>query len=325
MIVIKNADQFFELQKQFQKIPYTQSLGWYNYTLSKNKDVIFFVDSDKECKIACWGIEYHVPFTKKKMLRIEGECYDQHIDEQRIADFYTKISSLHHEAVEIDSNTSYDIRLEIGLRLAGFKRPLGLFSCPLTIEIDLTKDFQYNRNWKENIRKAIKNELYFQEVSEVNQKTTVLISEMYLEMADLKGMHSSLDSQSIEALLNSDDIRTFIVYDRENNPLAVNIVHVNYPFSSLIYAINSLKAREFGGSQFLISSVFSLLNSENFKLLDFCRIPPSNHGTNGIYRFKSGCAGAKIQYNGEWASYKNPYMEGLIYLYKKIIRKNQRY
>ena len=80
-----------------------------------------------------------------------------------------------------------------------------------------------------------------------------------------------------------------------------------------------------GASRFLIQSILELLAKEGVETFDFGRIPPSNHSTDGIYLFKQSIFGTKVQYNGEWISYKNSLMELLIHFLKKHILKKQRY
>ena len=71
--------------------------------------------------------------------------------------------------------------------------------------------------------------------------------------------------------------------------------------------------------------ILELLKVEDYNFFDFGRIPPSNHHTNGVYIFKNGIKGNKIQYCGEWIYYKNSIFEEAMYLYKKYFLKKQRY
>ncbi|MFT4800539.1 MAG: hypothetical protein ACI93N_000298 [Flavobacteriaceae bacterium] len=325
MLEIKDKEEFFKLQNKLERIPFSQSKGWFDYVSHKHKDFVFFVDSLQEVKIACWGILQSVPLFSKKILRIDGECYSQDINEKVFKTFYTKLSKLPYTAIEINSNNAYNIDYEIGIRRSGFKRPLGYFSCPLTIEMDFNSDFKFNRNWKRNVKKTIDKELIFKEVIDFTPELLLEISEMFKEMADLKGLGFTLEPESLLTLLYSKDIRTFIVYNQSNTPVAARIIHFDKIYSSDVFAANSNEARNCGATYFIMQSIFEKLKKEGFKYFDFGRIPPSNHATDSIYTFKNASRGKKVQYNGEWVLYKSKYMELLMLFYKMFKLKKQRY
>jgi hypothetical protein len=325
MLEIKDKEEFFKLQNKLERIPFTQSKGWFDYVSYKHKDFVFFVDSLQEVKIACWGILQPVPMFSKQILRIDGECYSQDITEKVFKTFYTKLFKLPYTAVEINSNNPYNIEYEIGIRQAGFKRSLGHFSCPLTIEMDFNSDFKFNRNWKRNVKKAQETGLVFKEVIDFNSDLLLEITEMFKEMADLKGLGYILESASLISLLSSKDIRVFMVYNQSNTPVAARIIHFDKIYSADVFAANSNEARNCGATYFMMQNIFELLKNEDFKFFDFGRIPPSNHETDSVYTFKNASRGNKVQYNGEWVVYKSKYMELLMLFYKLFKLKKQRY
>jgi hypothetical protein len=325
MLEIKDKEEFFKLQNKLERIPFTQSKGWFDYVSHKHKDFVYFVDSLQEVKIACWGILQSIPLFSKQILRIDGECYSQDITEKFFKTFYTKLSKLPYNAIEINSNNPYNIEYEIGIRQAGFKRSLGHFSCPLTIEMDFNSDFKFNRNWKRNVKKAQETGLVFKEVIDFNSDLLLEITEMFKEMADLKGLGYILESASLISLLSSKDIRIFMVYNQSNTPVAARIIHFDKIYSSDVFAANSNEARNCGATYFMMQNIFELLKNEDFKFFDFGRIPPSNHETDSVYIFKNASRGKKVQYNGEWVVYKSKYMELLMLFYKLFKLKKQRY
>jgi hypothetical protein len=77
MIQIESSNDFFQIQKQFSFIPFTQSEGWYSFQKSKGEHIVFFVDNSKETKIACWGRDRKIPFIGKKLYGLGGECFNQ--------------------------------------------------------------------------------------------------------------------------------------------------------------------------------------------------------------------------------------------------------
>lgn len=324
MIVIKELDHFFKLQSSFKKIPHSQSKGWNSYLHQLNKNIIYFVDSVHDTKIACWGVEHKLPIIRKKILRISGECYRSNIVEKEILTFYDEIMDLEYDGIEIVSDSYYNINFEIGIKLAGYKRPMGTFSSNLSIEIDLEKKTNFDNNWKGNIRKGIKNQLYVTEIKDFNKSNLHEIFRMFDELSNSRSLNRH-NRCALEALLLSRDFRTFMVYDKNKIPLAVNVIHINEPYASFVYAANSLELREKYGSHFIVNYVIKILKDEKFKFFDLCRIPVSKGNKKGIYLFKKGTRGNKILYNGEWCYYKNFFVEGMMFAYKVLIQKKERY
>ena len=139
MIQIQIAEDFFRLQGKLENIPFTQSESWYKKSIVQNKEIVFFVNDLVDVKIACWGVLNKVPILKYKLLLINGEAYNNRVTELEVKGFYSDFKFSEFYGVEIDSNNIYNIEYEVGIRRAGFKRPMLSFSCPLTIENDLKK------------------------------------------------------------------------------------------------------------------------------------------------------------------------------------------
>ena len=325
MIEIKDADVFFEIQKKIKKIPFTQSKGWYKHALHKNNDICFYVDNDTNVNIALWGRVQKIPFTNKKLLLINGEAISQNLDEKKVIQFYENLCKTDYQGIELNSDNEYNIEFEIGLRRAGFVRPIGGFTCPLTINFQIQNDFNFNRNWKRNVKKAIASELRFEEVTTITDEVIKTVILMFKEMADLKNLSYQLEEDSLASLLNSPDMRLFVVYDKQDQPVAARVIHDNKPYASDVYAANSLEARGNGATYFIMQKIFEQLKDESFQEFDFGRIPPSNHATDSVYIFKNASRGKKIQYNGEWSFYKSKWLEFLLFSYKSIKLKKQRY
>lgn len=325
MIEIKDAEVFFEIQKKIVRIPFTQSRGWYNYELHKKNNLSFYVDNENDTNIAVWGRVQNIPLSKKKLLLINGETISENISEKLIIDFYKKLTELKFQGIEINSDNKYNVDFEIGIRRAGFLRPIGFFTCPLTIKFQLQKEFNFNRNWKRNVKKSIEADLKFEEITDITTSDIQSIISMFKEMADLKNLGYQLEEKGLTVLLKSSDMRLFLVYNKEKKPIAARIIHDNKPYASDVYASNSIAARVNGATYFMMQRIFELLKSENYSEFDFGRIPPSNHATDSVYVFKNASRGEKIQYNGEWCFYKSKRIELLLYLYKTFKLKKQRY
>jgi hypothetical protein len=325
MLKIDNPELFFQKQKQFSSVPFTQSEGWYYFQKNKGEVMIFFTDDLTETKIACWGREHKIPFIGKKILQIEGECYKSDMGEIAFRTFFTNLSDLPYAGIEINSNNIYLVDFEIGIRRAGFLRPIALHSCPLSIEIDLNTSINFDRNWRRNLKKAQESQLSFIEVEEFDDGIIENIVQIFKEMSELKKLKYLLEKESLAKLLSSADIRTFIVKNKGNKTIAARIIHEHNRVLSDVFAANSNEARECGATYFLMDNILDLLKRENKLKFDFGRIPPSNNATDSIYLFKNATRGRRVQYNGEWVLYKKKWIEYLMFLYKQFVIKKQRY
>ena len=217
------------------------------------------------------------------------------------------------------------MNFEIGIRRSGFIRPLSLFSCPLTIEVDLLKSFNFDNNWKRNVKKANRNELNFIELINYDAESLSNIVNMFKEMADFKGLKHTLDVASLKTLTSSSDIRVFMAQTKEGKTLAARIVHDKNKFVTDIYAANSTNSRNYGAAYFLVEKILYSLKEEGKTSFDFGRIPPSNHNTDTVYNFKNATRGNRVQYNGEWVYYKNRLIEFIVFLFKNYFIRSQRY
>ena len=325
MIEINNRNEFFKLQNTLSHVPFTQSEAWYDMLVSDGTVIRCFVSSKDKPVIALWGVESKIPFFGKSIFRISGEAYDKTLDEKEIKKYYKHLANL-FDAIEIDSNNKYQIDFEIGLRRAGFKRPLGSFSCPLTLENDLTGEQSRSRNWKRNVKVAEKSGLVFKRIPEIDDVHIHEFVSFFNEMALTKKMTHYAGYNEIKALLNHDSVMLYAVLTSLGNALAYRIIqtHNNYAFD--IYAANSNESRNYrGGTPFMIEYIFKDLVTLGITHFDFGRIPPSNHNTDKIYEFKIAARGKKIQYNGEWSYYNSMLIEFMVLFYKAFKLKKQRY
>lgn len=324
MIICTDKEYFFRNQKKMTIIPFSQSEAWYNYMISKQKKIALFIDNNDNPNLFTWGIEEKTPLSNKKIIRFEGESYNI-INDKLITEFYSKLCQLDYLAIEINSNNRYYIDFEIGIRRAGFLRPIASFNCPLTLEINFKNDIIYNRNWKRNYKLAVKNNLIFEEVKNLEEIHFEQIEKMFYEMSILKSLNYKIQKKELKALLTSNFIRTFFVYDKTMQPLASRIIYYDKNLSADVIAANSNKAREFGATFFIIQNILELLKKEEVKCFDFSRIAPSTNDSDNVYLFKNSIESEKVQYNGEWSFYKNKTMELAMFFYKIFKLKKQRY
>lgn len=325
MVQIDSAEHFFDIQKKFPHIPFSQSKAWYEYIKKRDCDIVFFADNIIDSKIALWGREEKIPLLGKKLLRIEGECYYPDLSETAFRAFYSELARSGYVGIEMNSNNLYRIEFEIGVRRGGFKRPISMFACPLSIEIDLSEEFKFNPKWKRNIKKAKEYKISFEELNRIDDKNLERIVGIFSEMAESKGMIFKLEKAPLRKLLISPGIRTFVAKNESGKTVAARILHVNNGYAMDIFTANSLESRDSGATYFLAEQTLRKLKTEGFLFFDFGRIPPSNNDMDNIYVFKNSSRGRKVQYNGEWSFYRSSLFERMVSIYKQFGIRKQRY
>lgn len=315
---------YFEIIQKFDLIPFVQSEAWYNFLKSKNENLIFYFDSEKDTQIAFFGREKKIPFTSLKILIIDTPLINKGLTEKAIRKRFLTLIEEEYVGIELDSITEYDVEFEIGMRRAGFFRPLGFTKCPLTIILNLKEPFNFDTNWKRNVRKSSEAGIITKEVSKPQMADAQLFCRLFTEMKEFKNLKYSLIPQSIYSLLVSPNVRLFYAFEN-NQVISAQIIYVYNGNCYDIFRANMIKSRENNASYLLYDQIFAKLALEKHSFYDFGRIPPSNHATDSVYIFKDASRGRKVQYNGEWVYYKKSYFEDLIYLYKRGFLRKQRY
>lgn len=324
MIEIKDPSLFFELQSKFKYIPFSQSEGWYRYLKAQGKELTCYADFMPNPNIMCWGIVERVPLTFKKILRIEGDVLSE-VREKKIRSFYKEFKDSTYLGVEISNNDLYTVEYEVGLRRAGFLRPIGIFSSSLSIQVDLTAELNFNKVWKRNLNNAANHNLNFKEITTPTSEHIDSFVELFNEMAQFKKLTYKLTHDSISELVNSDDFRIFMVDDEKGITLSAHIAYVKKDHAYAIFAANSSMSRNSGAANFLYSELLKLLKLEQIILFDHGRIPPSDKSMDGLYLFKRGAGGNMVQYNGEWSYYRSNISNLAVFFYKWLKLKKQRY
>lgn len=315
---IVDRECFFEIQSKMDWISPHQCLGWLNYLeMTDDASICFFVDNIENTTICCWG-----RLIKKKylgrFLKIYGESYKFDILKKNIKDFYESISgfALKNDIVFIDVVTDnlYDINYELGIRQAGFLRPMTLALCPLSIIVELDKELEPSRIWRRQLKKSQEQNLLFKYINKPTVEHIHSLCTMYGEMVKTKHLKNCLKESAINVLLNDSSFHLFFVYSDNGEPLAARVVYIMKDFSYDIIAANSDKARLIKGTTyFLMENIFSWLKERNIRYFDFGRIGPSLGTSNHVYEFKSYSGGKEVQYNGEWIRFfKKSWLEYLI-------------
>lgn len=324
MIEIKDSKLFFELQSKFSQITYDQSQAWCNYLLSKKEEIVFYVDDEKDTQILFWGRKKKLPFISKYLLLIDTPLLQPGLSEKTIRKRFLSLIEHDYVGFQIDSINEYEVEFEVGLRRAGFVRPLSLFKCPLTSIINLQDDIRYDANWKRNVANSQKKGISVVEINEPSYSDAATFCRIFNETKKMKGLSYSLEPADIFALIKHPTIRLFQAVDSQS-VVSMQIFYCNNKKCYSIYRANSFNSRKNNAAYLLYNEIFKVLSNEGFESYDMGRIPPSNHNTDLVYIFKNATRARKIQYNGEWVLYKKKWIEYLMFVYKRFITKKTRY
>jgi len=317
-----DKNTFFNITHTFAFVPFTQSKGWWAYHSTKDENrFTFFVDCIEKPAIACMG---HI---KKsfglKMLQIDGECLvdEQNIDCKKIKEFYKKITQTNYDMVEINSSLSYNALYEIGIRQAGYLRPVGMFSTPLSILIDLQKPREYDKNWKQNLKKAAKYQLEFSHISQVTENDVEDYCVMNKEMTSRKRIAGELSTEALTALFSDEHFELFFVENEAKERIAGEITYSRNNISTSIYAVNSPEGRKKATAYFRYNKIYDYYKKQGYQFFDCGRISPAVHKKNDVFLFKNGVKGDYLLYCGEWSWYKKQIYRPLMYFVKKYLFK----
>ncbi|MBN1463904.1 MAG: hypothetical protein JXQ69_03390 [Paludibacteraceae bacterium] len=316
-------EQFFELTATFEWLPYTQTYGWFAFCNCDNSgNYLCLVDSFEKPQIACFC---HV---KKalglKMLLLEGECLkSKNYKSSLIKSFYEGVCTLGYDMVEVVSNSVYNSEFEIGIRRAGFLRPVGAFSMPLSNWIDLRTAIKYNSNWTRNIKKSMDFQLQFQLHDSPDDELIQTIVSFYNQFTKEKGFLHQLNLEATTKLLRSSNFSLGVVTSPDNTILSCIIYHSTSSHAGLLYAAKSEEAKENGATFFMYSHLFEALRNKGVESFDMEKLVPSTHTTDGVFLFKDGVKGERVLYNGEWSWYKRRIYRPLMYFVKKCLFKKR--
>ena len=326
MMEIINRRVFFDIQQTMTTIPHTQHKGWLEYVETKRqKGILYFVDDAQHPTICCWGEIYTQPFVGR-VLRIEGETIREEKSVKAIKEFYDGIVQYVKEHkfafVRVSSNLFYDTNYEIGIRQAGFIRPMSLTLCPLTVVLKPDRNRKPKKSWHYQYAQAKRSNLRFESVEHPSEENIRLFVKMYAEMATTKGLSHVPNERSLSKLLQYDEYRLFFVYSPENVPLAVHLDYMCHHQGFHIMAANTNEARNHkGATHYLIESVFEWMKERGIDCYDLGRIGPGIRSSNSVCEFKRYSGGEERVYNGEWIYTNKKWTEYLyaFYLSKKGI------
>jgi hypothetical protein len=314
--MVTEKDVFFNIQQKMASIPFCQSVGWHDFRLTiRGSCAVYFVDDIKNPSICAWGLVRNIPLIGK-IIQVNGESYNQMPSKVQIKEFYEQIalySKHHYLAVHVSSIGLYDVNYEIGIRQAGFVRPLIIMDCPLSTIIDL-QTWKPSSKWRYQVKEAQKQNLSFVYIENPTEKHAELVYAMYKEMTHEKGMRNKLESNSLQILLSNNNFKLFMISTCDGQPIAACIVYVHekkcyYPIAATFNAAKRIN----GSSRFMVNSLFEWLKIKGVEFFDFGRIGPGKRSSNSVYEFKSYAGGDVVSYNGEWVFSNNIVLESILY------------
>ena len=319
MVEIQDKDRYFRLIKDFEYIPYPQTFAWHQFnTIYKPDSTHFYIDSEESPSIALFGHEKR--FLGFKMLLIDGECFNNlQVEAKKLTAFFDKIKETGFDIIEIDSYLTYNPQYEIGIRRSGFLRPVGLFSSSFSMLVDLKSARNYDKNWKQNLKKAEKFNLLFENSETISSEQIHQFYSLYQEMLLRKKISdSTLINQFLE-LTNQKEFRFCSVRNQNNDMICAIIYYISQNQAVDLYRVTTLEARTNGASYFIYDHLFSILAEIGVQHYDMGRLTPSTHSKDSVYTFKSGAGGEYTIYNGEWAWYKYAILRPLMYFVKRFL------
>lgn len=321
--MIVNKQDFFKAQQRLENIPFNQTEEWFEKCGFKENNCIFFIDDLSNPHIGCWGVIFNRKFIGKQ-LNILGESYKNIITSHHIRDFYIKIISSGFDFIEISSFQIHDVKFEIGVRRAGFLRPMITNLSPLTINISTSGTRKVHKTWNKNLRLSTNANLAFKCIENPTMEDLKVFCNIFNELKALKKLSYNLTPNSMTNFFKSGKYKLFFIYNEKMVPICGRIVYVSGNTSYDVHAANSCEARKSGAAYYIIEEILKYMHSRGVENFDYGMISPSNNEMDEIYRAKSYSGGTPTLYNGQWVYYKSKVVEYLIngyfYFLKKSIR-----
>lgn len=318
--MIIDRQRFFEIQKSFNFVPFNQTEAWLETTANSN-DIVFFVDSEDNPNICCWGRLFERSFLGFHLM-IDGLSINS-FSIKIIRDFFQNIVKNGYSLIEVSDIGYYNPNFEIGIRQAGFIRPL-LNLSPLTLLVNLKEDFQFHRDWRRNIRKANSNNISFKVIDKPSIQDCEVFTTLFNQLKYRKGLSFNIEPETLYNLLVSDEFKLFFTTGESNQTFSARVVYITKKLAYDVYAANSDEGIRNGAAYYIQENILYYLKDNGVEAFDYGRIPPSADEMNNIYIAKSYSGGVPMQYNGQWVFNKSKMID-FIYNLFKYYKKQRRY
>ena len=307
---IVNQDTFQQTIASWEIVPFRQLPGYFQAQASHYK-LLFFLDDS----IA--SVAYLKTFMGIQMILLESPAKRRaNLSEKVLRHWYESLYNLPYDIIELNSSEIYLPIEEVALRKAGWLRPVGLFSYPLSQYIDLTQPITYNENWTRNLR-TISDDLHYFECQDRIQGEKDMW-ELYQSMCRQKKIPFWPDIPFFHALLSDPHFRLFFI-EKEKQPISMILIHTSGTHAGLFYAANNEKGYDDKAGFYIYHCLLQQLQTEGFRSFDMEKLGYGARTSNAVALFKQGIKGQTKQLLGEWARYRQHWMRWAIYFVKRYI------
>lgn len=311
-----SKDIFYKAIETWEDVPFAQMEGFVRMQSGDGlKQVRYFLDENIGCAAhvkRCMGLT---------MLMIDTECWKhKQTKPSTIAHFYEALLHTNADMIEVNSRRKYQADYEIGIRQAGFLRPVGSFSFELTNLIDLTQPLSFNENWKRNLKKSETYNLTLERLESPAEKDIVDFMRLYGEMCAQKKLATPFTHNLIKILLSDSHFHLCFICE-ETKRLAAIIYHQSRTHCGLLYAATCSEGNDKHAGFQLYNKLLTLLQSEGAETFDMEKLAPSTHSMNAVYQFKQGIRGELTTLCGEWSWYRRTWLGIGMYFVKKYLWK----
>lgn len=314
-----SKDIFYSTVQTWEDVPFSQTEGWVLMQSGGNADSIrYYLDEQIGCAAhvkRCMG---------RTLLIIDTEClrYKQ-AKPAIISRFYEALTRTGADMIEVNSRRIYMPAFEVGIRQAGFLRPVGSFSYALTNIIDLTQPLAFNENWRRNIKQSNALGLTLQRINRPEDCDIRDFMRLYREMCTNKRLAIPFTEHTLRLLLSDEHFHLCFIC-RGDERLSAIIYHQAAKHAGLLYAANGHTANEQHAGFQLYKQLLETLAKEGIQTFDMEKMGASTHSTNAVFLFKQGIRGSLLPLCGEWSWYKHSwYGIGLYWVKKHLWKKTQ--
>ncbi|MBQ9522551.1 MAG: GNAT family N-acetyltransferase [Paludibacteraceae bacterium] len=311
-----SRDIFYQTVETWEEVPFPQTAGW---TLmqsgNKPKQLRYFLDVQIGCVAhvkRCLGLT---------LLMIDTECWKtSSLKPAVISRFYEAVRQVGFDMIEVNSRRPYSADYEVGVRQAGFLRPVGSFSFELTNLINLAKPLSFNENWRRNLKLSEEFGLFLQRLDRPTDADIEDFLALYRQMCAHKNLPLPFSKEMLRTLLDDNHFRLCFLCRGEERLSAI-VYHHCGTHAGLLYAANGDKANEVHAGFQLYKQLLELLAGEGVLSFDMEKMGASVHSTNAVFLFKQGIRGELQPLCGEWSWYKRRWYGVGMYWVKKYLWK----
>lgn len=310
-----SRDIFYDTMRHWEFVPFCQQEGLIRLQ-SGDKDgrVRYFLDDNIGCAA-------HVKqFLGLTLLMIPAECLKHKQTKHSTFTAFYEALKKQAEMIEINNPMPYNAEYEVGLRQAGYLRPVGSFSFALTNMVDLKEPLRYNENWRRNLKQSEAFPLSLERIETPTDKDISDWMVLYQEMSKQKGLSMPFTPDGVRILLTDSHFRLVFLNHNEQRVAGI-IYHHCHEHAGLLYAATSEEGNHVHAGFALYQQLLTALQEEGVLSFDMEKMAASTHSTNAVFHFKQGIRGELTPLCGEWAWYKRLWMGIGMYFIKKYLWK----